>query len=384
MIRKIQWVIRISFLICITLYMVLGLPNIHSSNRLLIIPRGCTRYQLKAQLKNEGYIKNGTTFLWATCLLKYDPKHRPGQYLLTGNMNNWQLVRMLRGGIQHPVKLTFSTAAHKEALIDQLVSHIGINKAALWALLHDAKTLASYGFTPENVLTMFIPDTYEVYWTITPAQLLSKMHLAYKRFWNTTRLNQAKKIGLSPIQVSILASIVQAETNNQQEAAMIAGVYLNRLKRKMPLQSCPTLIYALKEDQSGARLLSKPICDQQFLGEAQPSTGEYSSVFEERRPQNCHLAIEFRKRSIKRVLQQDTNIDSPYNSYRKKGLPPGPIGLPTTAMIEAVLNYIPHDYLFFSAKEDFSGLHYFARNYKEHVKNANKYRKALNGLKVMR
>ncbi len=333
-----RWMVRMGFLICIALYVTLGLPNIHPPNRLLIIPRGYTRGQLKEQLKNEGCIRNSVTFLWATYLLKYQPQNRPGQYRLMGHMNNWQLVRMLRGGTQHPVTLTFATAANKASLVDQLVSGIGLQKETLWALLHDAKKLSAYGFTPENILTMFIPDSYEVYWTITAEQLLLKMYLAYQRFWNATRLNKAKKIGLSPTDVSILASIVQAETNDQQDAAMIAGVYINRLKRNMLLQSCPMVIYAQSAKQSG----------------------------------------------IRRVLEKDTYIDSPYNSYRKKGLPPGPIGLPTIAMIDAVLNYAPHDYLFFSAKEDFSGLHYFARNYAEHLKNANKYRKALNQLKIMR
>ncbi|WP_243517213.1 MULTISPECIES: endolytic transglycosylase MltG [unclassified Candidatus Cardinium] len=336
--KAIQWIFGAIFASSITSYIVLALPNIYPPNRLLIIPRGCRLYQLKEKLKNEGYIKNTTTFLWAAYLLSYHPENKPGQYRLMGNMNNWQVIRMLRSGMQHPVKLTFSSAANKTSLIDQLVSYIRLTKEALWALLNDVDKLSAYGFTPENVLTMFIPDTYEVYWTISAEQLLSKMHRAYQRFWHATRLNKAKKIALSPVAVSILASIVQGETNDPQEAAMIAGVYLNRLKRNMPLQSCATLIYVLREDQS----------------------------------------------SVRRVWQQDTYIDSPYNSYHKRGLPPGPIGLPSVAMIDAVLNYISHDYLFFSAKEDFSGLHYFARNYTEHLKNADKYRKALDRLKIMR
>ncbi|CDG49715.1 YceG family protein [Cardinium endosymbiont cBtQ1 of Bemisia tabaci] len=336
--KKLQWMIGVGSLICVSLYGILAFPNTNTPNRLLVVPRGCTRYQLKEKLKNESYIKNGTTFLWASYLLRYHPENRPGQYSIMDHMDNWQMIRMLRGGIQHPVKLTFSTAANKASLIDQLVRSVGITKEPLWALLNDAEKLSIYGFTPENVLTMFIPDTYEIYWTITAEQLLSKIHLAYQRFWHTTRLNKAKKIGLSAIDVSILASIVQAETNDPEEAARIAGVYLNRLKRHMPLQSCPTLIYALKQKGSG----------------------------------------------IKRVLEKDTYIDSPYNSYRRKGLPPGPIGLPSVAMIDAVLNYIPHDYLFFSAKEDFSGLHYFAYSYREHLKNSHKYTKALDKLKIMR
>ncbi|WP_342265565.1 endolytic transglycosylase MltG [Cardinium endosymbiont of Philonthus spinipes] len=336
--KSIQWMVGLGFLLSITLYAILGHPNIYPPNRLLIIPRGCTRHQLKEQLQKEGYIKYGVTFLWAAYLLRYHPRCTPGQYQLLGNMNNWQVVSMLRGGRQHPVKLTFSTAANKASLVDQLVRRIGINKEALAALLDDPKKLSSYGFTPENVLTMFIPNSYEVYWNITPEQLLSKMHLAYQHFWNSTRMHKAKQIQLSPTQVSILASIVQAETNDLKEAALIAGVYLNRLKRNMRLQSCPMLVYALRKKQS----------------------------------------------VVNRVLQKDTYINSPYNSYRKKGLPPGPIGLPSIAMIDAVLNYIPHDYLFFSAKEDFSGLHYFTHDYTEHVKNAHKYRKALNKLNIMR
>ncbi|AXI24549.1 YceG family [Cardinium endosymbiont of Sogatella furcifera] len=336
--KRIQWMVGVSILVGIALYVVLFMPNSPATNRLVIIPRGCTRCQLKTQLNDKSYIKNGTTFLWATYLLKYHPSHRPGQYRLTSKMSNWQMVRTLRSGRQHPIQLTFATAANKASLIDQLVRPIGLNKATLWALLDDAQQLAPYGFTPENVLTMFIPNTYEVYWTITATQLLSKMHLAYQHFWHPKRLDKAKKIGLRPIEVSILASIVQAETNDLQEAAMIAGVYLNRLKRNMRLQSCPMLIYALNKNQSG----------------------------------------------IRRVLQQDTYIDSPYNSYRRRGLPPGPIGLPSVAMIDAVLNYIPHDYLFFSAKENFSGSHYFARHYTEHLKNARKYKKALDKLKIMR
>lgn len=322
----------------VTFYLILAWPNVDETNRSLIIPRGCKRNQLKNKLKNEGYISNGTTFLWTAYLLKYHPKNKPGHYQLVGKMNNWQIVRMLRSGAQHPVRLTFSAATNLAGLVDQLVDPIGVSKEALWKILRDDRQLSCYGFTSENVLTLFIPDTYEVYWTINAEQLLLKMYLAYQNFWNQKRLSKAQEIGLSPIDVSILASIVQAETNDQEEAAIIAGVYLNRLKRNMRLDSDPMLIYALKKDQP----------------------------------------------NIRRVLQKDTYIDSPYNSYRRKGLPPGPIGLSSKAMIDAVLNYIPHNYLFFSAKEDFSGRHYFAQTYKEHLKNARKYTQALDKLKIMR
>ncbi|ROT47516.1 endolytic transglycosylase MltG [Candidatus Cardinium hertigii] len=336
--KKGCWLLIFSFLVCSTWYGICYRANIllGQPDRLLIIPRACTLDQLTTQLKKAGYIKNATTFLWTAYILRYKPQYAPGQYQLISNMNNWQLVKMLRGAMQYPVKITFSTATNKEDLVAQLVKRIGIPQEELLHLLNDAKQLLNYGFSAENILTMFIPDSYEVYWTITAEQLLYKIYSNYKRFWNATRLEKAAKMQLSPISVSILASIVQSETNDQQEAAIIAGVYVNRLKRKMPLQSCPVLIYALKEKGIVA----------------------------------------------KRVLKNDTYIY--INQYRKKELPSGPIALPSVHMIDAVLNYIQHDYLFFSAKEDFSGLHYFTNNYKTHVNNANKYRRVLNALKIMR
>lgn len=339
---KIQWILASSCIIYFAFYTICCSVNIlvDEPDRLFIIPRGCTLHQLKNKLKKEGYIKNETTFLLVAYLLRYNPRLAPGQYRLTKNMSNWQAVKMLRGAMQQPVKITFSTQSNKRSLVKQLVKHTGIEQEALRSLLNDAQRLATYGFTPENILTMFIPDTYEVYWTITAEQLLSKMYAAYQHFWNTTRRDKATKIQLSPIAISILASIVQSETNNLQEAAMIAGVYLNRLKRKMPIQSCPTLIHALKDKN--------------------------------------------KKTNFKRVLLHDTYINSPYNSYRNKGLPPGPIALPSVAAIDAVLNYVKHDHLFFSAKEDFSGLHYFTHSFEEHKKNASRYKRVLNKKKVIR
>lgn len=339
--KKIQWLLLTAGgLVGLLLYLIACTTNIvlDKPAHFLIITRGCTLCQLRDTLRKEGYIKNETTFLWTASVLNYRPQDAPGLYRLTPGMNNWKVIKMLRGGRQHPAKVTFSNATSKEDLVEKVVNRIGLEKDTLLSLLNDPEYLAAYGFSPENILTMFIPDTYEVYWSITAKQLLLKMHAAYQRFWNEGRIKQAKKMGLSPIDVSILASIVQSETNNQQEAAIIAGVYYNRLKRNMRIESCPALIYLLKHNQA----------------------------------------------NVKRVLQKDTLIDSPYNCYRKQGLPPGPITLPSPTMIDAVLNYVQHDYLFFCAKEDFSGLHYFSKSYKEHLKNAKKYKKVLNAQKVMR
>ena len=316
-------------------------PNIlvGQSDRLLVIPRGYTLKQVKDLLKQEGYLTSATSFFLTASLWRYDPKLFPGQYRFSTNMSNWEAVKILRGGRQTPVRLTFSMARNKVDLVEQLTKRIGLDKEVFLSQLNDATQLAMYGFTPENVLTMFIPDTYEVYWTITAEKLFTLMLTAYQRFWNDARLNQLKQFTLTPIEISILASIVQSETNFQEDAAVIAGVYINRLKRNMRIGSCPTLLYALKEQNPQVK---------------------------------------------NRVLLKDTYIDSSYNSYRKKGLPPGPITLPSKAMIDAVLNYVRHDYLYFSAKEDFSGFHYFAKSYQEHIKNANKYRKALNLRKIMK
>ncbi|HLP34797.1 MAG TPA: endolytic transglycosylase MltG [Amoebophilaceae bacterium] len=326
-------------MVCFLGYCVLGKPNVlvQQKDRLFLVPRGEGLFQVAQRLKQERYISNVTTFVWTAWLLRYRPEATPGCYRLHSNESNWKTIRLLRGAMQTPLKINFSAAENKTDLAAQLTQNTGVSKQAFEALLNDTSTVGSYGFTPENVLTLFIPDTYEVYWTISAKQLFLKMHAAYQHFWNAKRLKQASEMGLTPIQVSILASIVQSETNHLSEAAVIAGVYVNRLQRNMRLQSCPTLLYTLRTKQP--------------------------------------------KRN--RVLWEDLKLDSPYNLYRQKGLPPGPITLPSVAMIDAVLNYVKHDYLFFSAREDFSGMHYFSRTHTEHVKQASKYRAALTKRNIM-
>lgn len=321
-------------------YCVLGKPNVlvQQEDRLFLVPRGVGLGQVAKRLKQERYIANATTFVWTAWLLRYRPETTPGCYRLCSNGSNWKTIRLLRGAMQTPLKISFSAAENKTDLVAQLTQNIGVYKEAFEALLNDSNTVVSYGFTPENVLALFIPDTYEVYWTISEKQLFLKMYTAYQRFWNSKRLKQASEMRLTPIQVSILASMVQLETNHLSEAAVIAGVYVNRLQRNMRLESCPALRYALQTKQAKVR---------------------------------------------NRVLWRDLQLDSPYNLYRQKGLPPGPITLPSVAMIDAVLHYAKHDYLFFSAREDFSGMHYFSRTHAEHVKQARKYRAALTRQNIM-
>jgi UPF0755 protein len=201
-------------------------------------------------------------------------------------------------------------------------------------LLTEKSILQEYNFTKQTLPALFIPNTYQVYWNISAKDFLNRMFKEYKRFWTEERQNKAKAIGLTPIEVSILASIVEEETNNKSEKPMVAGLYINRLKKGMPLQADPTVKFAWQD-------------------------------FTLRRITNKHLTI-----------------DSPYNTYKIIGLPPGPIRIPSPEGIDAVLNYSKHNYLYMCAKEDFSGTHNFASTLSEHNRNARKYWDALNKRKI--
>ena len=200
--------------------------------------------------------------------------------------------------------------------------------------LNNNAEVKQMGFDKDNIASLFIPNTYELYWNIDADEFIDKMAKEYKKFWNEERMGKSEKIGLSPIDVSILASIVDKETNKTSEMPRIAGVYLNRLKKNWLLQADPTLVFAI---------------------------GDFE---------------------IKRVLDIHKEIESPYNTYKYIGLPPGPICIPSIASIEAVLNAENHKFLYFCAKDDLSGYHVFAKNMREHNINAEKYRKALNKKKI--
>ena len=202
--------------------------------------------------------------------------------------------------------------------------------------LMDSTWIAKYGFNNENIISMFIPNTYEVYWDIGSEELLDRMYREYQNFWDEQRLSKAEGIGLSAQEVSVLASIVNAESQKSDEFARIAGVYVNRLNRGMALQADPTLVFAL---------------------------GDFT---------------------IKRVLNEHKQIESPYNTYMYAGLPPGPIRAPSIAAVNAVLDYEAHNYLYFCAREDFSGYHNFATNLTQHLRNARIYQNALNKAKLYR
>jgi UPF0755 protein len=292
--------------------------------------------QLKDQLYKNGLIIHRNTFEWVAKLMKYPDHVKPGYYLITPGMNNHQLLSKLRAGRQDPVKLVFNNIRTKEDLSGHISEQIEADSLSLIKLLSNPEITGKYGFTPATILTMFIPNTYSVYWNISAEKFLDRMFKEYNSFWNEKRLKQLSDIGLTRLETMTLASIVEKETNRNDEKPDVAGVYINRLKQGWLLQADPTLVFAL---------------------------GDFS---------------------IKRVLNIYKKIDSPYNTYMYIGLPPGPICMPSVSSIDAVLKYRQHNYMYFCAREDFSGYHNFAVNLQEHELNAQRYQQALNRQGIMK
>jgi len=300
-----------------------------SGAKYLNIPTGSGLEDVILILKENKLLISEKSFRWTALQMKYDLSIKPGRYLLKAKMNNKELVTLLRSGQQAPVRLTFNNIRSTEQLANKVGEQIEAKPEDILKLLDDESYVSKLGFSKSNVFAMFIPNTYEFYWNTSADRFLTRMKKEYDRFWNTHRLNQAKEIGLTPIEVSVIASIVQLESNKEDEKPIIAGVYMNRYNRNWKLEADPTLVYAL---------------------------GDYS---------------------VKRILNAYKEIDSPYNTYRYKGLPPGPICLPSPASISSVLNYIPHKFMYFCAKDDFSGYHEFSTTYSQHLRNAKRFQRAL-------
>ncbi len=312
-------------------YQAVQTPNllVEQPDRVLLIPEGTTFKQLQKKLHDEDYVNDLLSFSVLAKLMKYDENIKPGRYLLRADMSNLSAVRLLRSGQQAPVNVTFNNVRLKHELAERLCENLQADAAELEALLNDEAVVAQYGFTTENVLGMFLPNTYEFFWTTTAPELLERMAQEYEKFWTTERRQQADSLGMTPVEVSILASIVESETNKPDEAPVVAGLYLNRLDRNIALEADPTLVFAA----------------QDF--------------------------------TIKRVLNKHKEIDSPYNTYKYPGLPPGPIRIPSIGAVQAVLNHQDHNYIFMCAREDFSGYHNFATNLRAHNANARRYQRAL-------
>lgn len=257
-------------------------------------------------------------------------KIRTGRYRVTPGTTCLGLYRQLRNGTQEPMRLVIPTARTMQQLAARLAPSLMVDSAEIASALTDSIYCADRGYTLATIPALIIPDTYEVYWDTSVDKLVDRLVREHDRFWNDERKAKAKAVGLKEEEVATLASIVDSETANNDEKPMIAGLYLNRLHTGMPLQADPTVVFAV---------------------------GDFS---------------------IRRVLNIHLQTDSPYNTYRYAGLPPGPIRVASIAGLDAVLNHAKHNYLYMCAKEDFSGTHNFAATYPEHLKNARKYTKALN------
>ena len=296
----------------------------------LLIKEDFNFQQVSDSLLANDVLLNYKAFNWVSKKKKYPDNIKPGRYIFQKGKNTNEIVNMLRGGLQKPVDVTFNNVRFKEDLAGKVSKYIQADSLSILNLFYDEKKIQELGFTTETFRAMFIPNTYEFYWTTTAKEFETRMHSEYQKFWNETRVKKAEAINLSPVEVIILASVVQAETAKNQELKTIAGLYINRLKRGQMLQADPTVKFAV---------------------------GDFS---------------------IKRVLNKHLEIESPYNTYKYAGLPPGPINFPEVSSIDAVLDYEKHNYIYMCAKEDFSGFHNFAATLKQHNINAEKYRNALN------
>ncbi|MBC3541384.1 endolytic transglycosylase MltG [Rufibacter sediminis] len=320
-------------------YQIVYTPNVENKGEpvYVLIPNGATYEQAMDSIDSKKVIIDRLSLRFMAKLMDYPELVKPGRYELKDGMTNYKLIAKLRSGDQDPVKLTYTNVRLKKDLAQKLSTFINASPAKIDSLLNSPAYTQKLGFDTTTILTMFIPNTYEMYWTTSAEDMMERMKKEYDNFWTEERKAKAQDVGLSQKEVSILASIVQAEQSvHADERPRIAGVYLNRLKRNMALQADPTVVFA---------------------------TGDFT---------------------IRRVLNVHLKTNSPYNTYLNKGLPPGPINLPSITSINAVLNPEEHEYLYFCAKEDFSGYHAFAVTEAEHRRNAQRFHAAMNQRNIMR
>lgn len=341
-----KFILRLLFLLILLalgagymLYEVVYAPNVWTENgksESLYVPTGANFSDLENILFSKGLIIHRNNFDWWARKKNLPNLVKPGHYVVNDRMNNNNLIEMLRTGKQTPVKVVFNNVRNIYQLAGKVGRQIEADSASIVNLLSDSVYLSRMGKTAETAATIFIPNTYEFYWNITANHFVSRMFQEYTKFWNKERKQKAAEIGLTPDQVVILASIVEKETNKNDEKPKIASVYINRLEKGWRLQADPTVIFAL---------------------------GNFN---------------------IHRVLNAQKKVDSPYNTYRHRGLPPGPICIPSISSIDAVLNYDKSHFLYFCAKDDMSGYHAFAKTNRQHMLNAKKYQNALDKLKIFK
>lgn len=297
--------------------------------RAVDIPNDAATYEAVAErLAADHIIEDKASFVWTASLMKY--KVKAGRYRLQPDAtSNHDLIATLRGG-QMTIKLTLHNIRTKEQLAGRLATDMIADSLSFLRLFNDTAFLQTHQLTPQTVMTIFIPNTYDMYWNTDAKGLFDKMLQERNKFWTEERKNKAKTLNLSPEQVYTLASIVETESQYQPERPRIAGVYLNRLRQNWRLEADPTVVFAV---------------------------GDFE---------------------IRRVLKSHLETDSPYNTYKNEGLPPGPIYMASINAIDAVLNAETHEYMFFCAKPDLSGAHNFAKTLDAHNANAREYHRWLN------
>ncbi len=337
--NKSPWVRRIAIIatcllagaFVIAAYLLMG-PNTRSfgDKKYFYIPTGSRYEDVLKGLSEQEIVSSPSTFNIVARQLGYPDRVKAGRYEIKKGMGNLEIVRILRSGRQTPVRLVVNKLRLKEDFVRLVSSNLEADSTTMLAILNDAVYLRQFGLDTTTVMCAVVPNTYEFYWNTSAGKVFEKIESAYENFWNETRRQKAQALNLTPVQVTVLASIVEEETNRNDEKPVIASVYLNRLRTGMRLGADPTVKFAL------------------------------------------------RNFALRRIYNVHTEYDSPYNTYRYYGLPPGPICTPSSKSIDAVLTPADTDYLFFAARPDGSGYHSFAVTFKEHLDNARAYQKGLN------
>ncbi|APU67168.1 endolytic transglycosylase MltG [Christiangramia flava] len=334
-IKKILFVVSILIAIGLAIFSYYIYNSIFSANtdfkestHAVYIPTGAGFSTVSDSLKP--YLKDLESFQIVAQKKGYATNVRPGRYLIRKGMNNNELVNALRSGNQ-PVSVVFNNQERLENLAGRIAEQIEADSLSLLKAFQDEEFLKNASFDRESALGMYVPNKYELYWNTSAEEFRDRMQKEYNRFWNQERLQKAEKIGLKPSEVIALASIVQKETAKVEERPRVAGVYMNRINRGMKLDADPTVIYSIKRQQQ-----------------------DFDTV-------------------IKRVLYKDLEIDSPYNTYKYAGVPPGPIFMPDISSIDAVLNYEKHDFIYFVADVENFGYHKFAKTHAQHIRNKQQY-----------
>jgi UPF0755 protein len=302
----------------------------------IFIPTGSSFDDLTVTLRNLGVLRSERNFIITARLKSYGRNVKPGSYIIEPGMNNNNIVDMLRSGRQAPVNVTFNNIRTLNELAGRIGGQVEADSASFSAFFAEENNYLNDGFNRLTVISAFLPDTYQLYWTTDASGFYRRMLREYRSYWNEERTALADALDLTPAEVSVLASIVDEEASRDDEKSRIAGVYINRLRKGMPLQADPTVKYAVNDF------------------------------------------------TLRRILNRHLDVDSPYNTYKFKGLPPGPIRCPSRSGLEAVLNAEKHDYLYFVARYDSSGYHHFSRTLAEHNRYAAAYRRDLNRRKIYR